>query len=66
MKIMWTNRMSGETGYVKEIVEGHFVNTFDKAEGENFKSRRDAEKAIVTLFDIGEGLNNAFEVVTNK
>ena len=66
MKIKWTNRMSGETGFVKEIMKSNFINTFDKAEGANFKTRRDAEKAVETLIGIGEGLNNMFEVVTNK
>ena len=66
MKIMWTNRWSSETGFVKEIQSDHFVNTYDKSEGANFKSRREADKAIENLYAIGEGLNNMFDVVTNR
>jgi hypothetical protein len=38
MKVMWTNKFSREQGYVKEIKkkEGHFVNTFDKAEAKSY------------------------------
>ncbi len=66
MKIKWTNRWSGDTGFVLRIESDHFVNTFNKAEGENFKTRKEAEKAVEHLFDCGEALNNEFEVVTNK
>lgn len=66
MKIKWTNRFSGEQGYVKEIKPDHFINTFEKADGENFRSRREAEKAVAMLCDCGEGVNNEFEIVTNK
>ena len=66
MKIKWTNRWSLETGFVREVKPDHFVNTFNKEEGLNFKTRRDAEKAVEQLFDCGEGLNNEFVVNTNK
>lgn len=64
MKIKWTNRWSGEQGFVREVMSDHFVNTFDEKEGANFKTRREAEKIITALFECGEGLNNSFEVVT--
>lgn len=38
MKIKWTNKWSGETGYVKAIhnKEQYFENTFDADEAKNF------------------------------
>lgn len=66
MKIMWTNRWSGETGFVKEILGDHFENTYTKEEGASFRNRREAERAVEQLIFIGEGANNIFEVVTNK
>lgn len=66
MKIKWTNRFSNEQGYVKEVAGDHFVNTFDEKESANYRTRREAEKAIDFLFACGEGLNNTFEVVTVK
>ena len=66
MKIKWINRFSLQEGYVREVVEDHFINTFDKAEARKFKSRRDAEKMIEKLFDYGEGLNNEFQVIANN
>jgi hypothetical protein len=66
MKIMWTNRFSLQEGFVRDVETDHFINTFDKAEGKNFKTRREAQKAIEHLYDCGEGLNNEFTIVTNK
>ncbi len=66
MKIKWTNRYSGEQGYVFEVKPDHFVNTYSKEEGASFKTRRDAEKAVAQLCGCGEGTNNDFEIVTNK
>ncbi len=65
MKIKWVNRFSLEEGYVREILSDHFENTYDLKEGKKFRTRREAEKVISLLYDIGEGLNNAFEVVKN-
>lgn len=66
MKIRWTNRYSGEQGYVLEIKPDHFVNTYSREESASFKTRRDAEKAVALLCGCGEGVNNDFEIVTNK
>ena len=66
MKIKWTNRWSGETGFVKSIEADHFVNTYDQAEGCNYRCRRDADKAIRQLVDCGEATNNDFEVISLK
>lgn len=45
MKIQWTNKCSGEQGYVKEIKrkDGHFVNTFDKSEARVYSSKGTAQ-----------------------
>ncbi len=41
MKIKWTNKWSGETGYVKAVhnKEQYFENTFDADEAKNFSVR---------------------------
>jgi hypothetical protein len=64
-KIKWTNKFSGETGFVADIKRkaGHFVSTFEAAEAKAFKNAKNAEKAIKTLAEIGEADNNNFEIV---
>ncbi len=41
MKIMWTNKLSKEQGYVKIIHKdkGYFENTFDIKEAKSFQKR---------------------------
>ena len=61
---MWTNKFSGETGFVKMIKPSKncFVNTFDKEDARKFRSESEAQKAIASLIDMGEGKNNAFSI----
>lgn len=65
MKIMWTNKFSGETGFVKMIKPSKncFVNTFDKEDARKFRSEAEAKKAIESLIAMGEGENNTFSIV---
>ena len=50
MKIQWTNKWSGEKGFVKEIhnKEKYFENTFDKMEAKMFSPRL-VKKVVANL-----------------
>lgn len=65
MIIKWTNRYSGEVGYVKSIDyrNKHFNNTFDIAEAKDFGKESTVKKAIDKLVEYGENENNTFEVI---
>ena len=65
MAIKWTNKFSGEQGYVKSIdsKEKHFINTWEQSEAKVFKTESNAQKAISRLIEFGEGDNNIFELV---
>jgi hypothetical protein len=64
-RIQWTNKYSGEVGYVKTVSAAKkcFINTFDKDEARKFRSDAEAEKTIAVLNDMGEGENNIFTIV---
>lgn len=63
--LKWTNKFSGETGYVKSISnkEKHFVNTFDMNEAHSY-SESSVEKIMKNLSSYGELDNNNFEVIS--
>lgn len=63
--LKWTNKFSGETGYVKSISnkEKHFVNTFDMNEARSY-SESSVEKIMKNLSSYGELDNNNFEVIS--
>lgn len=63
--IMWRNKFSGETGYVKSIKPkaGHFVNTYEQSEAKKYKDENSVNRALDVLVAIGEGNNNYFEVI---
>lgn len=63
--LKWTNKFSGETGYVKSISnkEKHFVNTFDMTEARSY-SESSVEKIMKNLSSYGELDNNNFEVIS--
>lgn len=63
--IKWTNKMSGETGFVKSVsrVKGHFINTFDKTDAKIYKSDKQIENDFKILEEVGETQNNNFEAV---
>ncbi|MBO5435112.1 hypothetical protein J6A31_04750 [bacterium] len=62
--IKWTNKFSGETGYVESISskEKHFNNTFDAAFAKKYKTASVAQRMILTLAKYGEADNNDFAV----
>lgn len=63
--IKWTNKFSGETGYVKSISakEQHFVNTYDINEAKRYNENV-VKGQITNLTKYGEAKNNDFEVIT--
>lgn len=63
--LKWTNKFSGETGYVKSFSkkDGHFVNTYEASEARGFLNKTVASKMITDLEAAGEAENNIFEVV---
>lgn len=63
--IKWTNKFSGEQGYVKTVrkADGFFTNTFDAAEAKVFSRQCDVAKAMNLLASFGECENNDFEAV---
>lgn len=63
--IKWTNKFSGETGYVESIDRNnlHFINTFDIQTAKQYKAESVAKGMITKLISYGEGENNTFEIV---
>lgn len=63
--IKWTNKYSGETGYVASIdsKEKHFVNTSDVQDARVFTNAGLAAAGIKQLTTYGEAENNVFEVI---
>lgn len=66
VKVVWTNKYSKETGYIKDIdtENRHFINTFDETEAKVFVNAGLATSAIKRLVSYGEGENNDFAVVS--
>ena len=64
MIIKWTNKYSGETGYVASVShkEGHFVSTDDINKAKSYSSKT-ISNIIKDLIEYGEGENNNFEIV---
>ena len=63
--IMWTNRFSGETGYVGDIdkKEKHFNSVSDKKDAKVYGNAGLATLALKQLIEYGEGDNNDFDVL---
>ena len=66
INVKWTNRHSGESGYVKSVKSkrGYFENTFNQDEAKKYLNETMANSDIKLLNEIGEGKNNDFVVVT--
>ena len=64
-KIKWTNKFSGETGFVGSIskAKGYFINAGSAEEARSFRSDKEAAAAIQTLIELGEAENNVFEAM---
>lgn len=62
MKIKWTNKWSGEVGFVKIIhaKDRYFENTFDEAEAKVF-AKNTVKKALAQLDDFCP--DNVYEAV---
>ena len=61
--IKWINKHSGESGYVKSLADGHFINTFESKEALKIKAIKDVDKILDRLYEFGEDINNEFQVV---
>ena len=64
VKIKWTNKYSGETGYVESVSAKNrcFINTPNKKDAKAYSEK--AIKGVLTkLESYGEAENNDFEVV---
>ena len=63
--LKWTNKYSGETGYVASVSakDKCFVNTFNKDEAKVYKSESVARRMITSLQTYGEAEQNTFEIV---
>lgn len=63
--LKWTNKFSGETGYVQKISlkEKHFVNTFAQDAAKRYNSLKLVENDLKLLSQYGEDVNNTFEAV---
>ena len=63
--LLWTNKWSGEQGFVGKISEkdGHFTNATSKEEVHRYPNNGLASAAIKKLERIGEAENNNFTIV---
>ena len=63
--LMWTNKFSGETGFVGKVskAKGYFVNAEAQADAKTYASEKAANKDIDVLTELGEAVNNDFSVV---
>ena len=61
--IKWTNKYSNETGFVKCLGEGHFINTWEQDSAMKFRNQAEADKTLDTLYEFGEDANNNFDVI---
>ena len=64
-KLMWTNKFSGETGFVGKVsrVKGYFINAEHKEDAKLYASEKTAAKEIELLGVLGEADNNNFSIV---
>lgn len=64
MIIKWTNKFSGESGYVASVSrkDKHFVSTDDASKAKSYSSKT-VSNIVKELIEYGEGENNDFEIV---
>ena len=62
VNLKWTNKFSGEEGYVASVskAKGYFISTSDKAEAKKYASEAATEKDLATLEAFGEFESNIF------
>lgn len=65
MLIKWTNKISGEQGFVRNIriFRGYFENTYDIKEAHVFNTTHQCDAALKLLRQFGETKQNRFELV---
>ena len=65
MILQWTNKNSGEHGYVAAMryTKGYFENTFDITKAKKYRSSVDLNKDMSFLASIGEMENNEFVTI---
>lgn len=63
--IKWTNKFSGEVGYVKQLrsKDKCFENTYEKSEAKRYASMSAANGVLTKLASYGEDENNDFEII---
>ena len=63
--LKWTNKYSGETGYVESISSKSkcFINTFDEKTAKRYANRIVAERMLASLKSYGEADNNNFDII---
>ena len=66
--LKWTNKYSGEIGYVEKISPKNecFYNCEKAKDARRFRSEKEALKAIENLKAFGEADNNDFEIISEK
>lgn len=66
MIIKWTNKVSGEQGFVKKLnrKEKFFENTFERKEANNFSMQNGVSNAIVLLNEYCS--DNIYEVIEGE
>ena len=66
MLIKWTNKFSGETGFVQSISkkEKHFNHTFDKKSAKVYKDKSAAQRIITLLTSYCEAEANDFAIIS--
>ena len=63
--IKWTNKFSGETGYIASVSTKNkgFVNTFEKSEAKVYSDKY-VKNVLNKMEEYGETENNDFEVIS--
>ena len=63
--IQWTNKYSGESGYVASISEKnrYFNNTYNVNDAKRYLRESHAKGTITKLIHYGECNNNNFEII---
>ena len=64
-RIQWTNKFSGESGFVKSTSKTNkcFYNTFDYEEAKKYRRQSAIDSDLAFLAEIGETQNNIFSVI---
>ena len=63
--VKWTNKFSGETGYIASVSTKNksFINTFEKSEAKEYSDKY-VKNVLSKMEEYGETENNDFEVIS--